>query len=123
MTLIETWIHTLGDEEYDHLITALRFLEAHGPVAQRPFVDTLKGSRHANMKELRPRTTRRGAHMRVLFAFDPQSRAVMLLAGDKAGNWQKWYAKNIPIADDLFDAHLGGLRRQSSTPTTQEMKR
>ncbi len=57
------------------------------------------------MKELRPRATKGGAHMRVLFAFDTQSRAIMLAAGDKAGNWTKWYATNIPSADRLFTEH------------------
>jgi hypothetical protein len=41
----------------------------------------------------------------VLFAFDIQSRAIMLVAGDKAGNWTKWYVTNIPIADRLFTEH------------------
>ena len=55
MTLIEAWTDTLNEEEYDHLIAALEQLEEHGPVTRRPFVDTLEGSKHANMKELRPR--------------------------------------------------------------------
>jgi len=70
VTLIEAWTDTLNEEEYDHLIAALEQLEEHGPVTRRPFVDTLEGSKHANMKELRPRATSEGAHMRVLFAFD-----------------------------------------------------
>jgi hypothetical protein len=57
------------------------------------------------MKELRPRPTKAGAYIRVLFAFDMRSRAIMLIAGDKAGNWSKWYAKHLPIADDLFTTH------------------
>lgn len=68
-------------------------------------MDTLEGSAHPNMKELRPRTTKGGAHIRVLFAFDIQSRAIMLVAGDKARNWTKWYTTNIPIADRLFTEH------------------
>jgi hypothetical protein len=71
-------------------------------------VDTLEGSKHANMKELRPRATSEGAHMRVLFAFDLQSRAIMLVAGNKAGNWK--YTDNIPIADALFTEHQDRLR-------------
>lgn len=102
----------LGDEEYRHLIVALEYLRDHGPTAGRPFVDTLEGSRHKNMKELRPRATTGGAHIRVLFAFDIRSQAIMLVAGDKTGNWTKWYAKNIPAADDLFDEHQDKLRKQ-----------
>ena len=71
MTLIAAWTATLNDEEYDHLIAALEQLEEHGPVTRRPFVDTLEGSKHANMKELRPRATSDGAHMRVLVRLRP----------------------------------------------------
>jgi len=114
LTLIEAWMDDLGDEEYDNLIAALEQLEEHGPVTRRPFVDTLEGSNHPNMKELRPRTTKAGAHIRVLFAFDTKSQAIMLIAGDKAGNWSKWYAKNIPIADALFTAHQERLHAEES---------
>lgn len=109
---IEAWIDTLDDEEYDNVIAALEQLEQYGPVTRRPFVDTLEGSAHANMKELRPRATRGGAHIRMLFAFDVRSRAIMLVAGDKAGDWTKWYATNIPIADRLFTEHQEKLKKQ-----------
>lgn len=114
MTLIEAWIDALDDEEYDNVIAALEQLEEHGPVTRRPFVDTLEGSDHPNMKELRPRATKGGAHMQVLFAFDIQSRAIMLVAGDKAGNWTKWYATNIPIADRLFTEHQERLKKKQA---------
>lgn len=45
----------------------------------------------------------------MLFAFDPERQAIMLVAGDKAGNWDRWYRKNIPVADDLLDRHIGSL--------------
>ena len=112
--LIEAWIDTLDDEEYDNVIAALEQLEEHGPVTRRPFVDTLEGSKHPNMKELRPRATKGGAHIRVLFAFDTQSRAIMLVAGDKAGNWARWYATSIPIADRLFTEHQEKLRKKEA---------
>lgn len=46
--------------------------------------------------------------MRVLFAFDKERRAI-LLVGDKNGYWAGWYARNILIADDLFDEHQAAL--------------
>lgn len=119
LTLIETWIYSLDDEEYDHLIAALEQLEEYGPVTRRPFVDTLEGSAHPNMKELRPRPTKGGTHIRVLFAFDIQSRAIMLVAGDKAGNWTKWYATNVPIADRLFTEHQ---QKQAAAATAAKPK-
>jgi len=63
------------------------------------------------MKELRPGSSGR-TELRLLFAFDPQRRGIFLVAGDKAGNWQRWYEKNIPVADDLFDAHLQRLKEK-----------
>lgn len=127
LTLIEAWIDSLDDEEYDNVIAALEQLEEHGPVTRRPFVDTLKGSAHPNMKELRPRATKGGAHIRVIFAFDIKSRAILLVAGDKAGNWTKWYATNIPIADRLFSAHQEKLMKEADAakaakPTIRKRK-
>lgn len=80
----------------------------------RPLVDTLVGSRHKDMKDLRPGSRGR-SEVRILFAFDPRRRAILLVAGDKAGNWRRWYTKNIPVADDLFDDHLEKQRRRRTT--------
>lgn len=102
------------------MIAALEQLEEHGPVTRRPFVDTLEGSAHPNMKELRPRATKGGAHIRVIFAFDIKSRAILLVAGDKAGNWTKWYATNIPIADRLFSAHQEKLMKEADAAKAAE---
>lgn len=74
-------------------------------------MDTLVGSRHKNLKGLRPGSRGR-SEVRILFAFDPRRRAVMLVAGDKSGNWKRWYVRNIPLADDRFDDHLQNLKRR-----------
>lgn len=74
--------------------------------------DTLTGSRHKNLKELHPGSSGR-SEIRILFAFDPRRQAILLVAGDKAGAWKKWYATNIPLAEERLDAHLHALR---STP-------
>lgn len=75
-------------------------LEEHGPGLGRPLVDTIEGSRHHHMKGLRADT------LRALFAFDPNRRAIILIGGDKRGDWTGRYEPNIPIADDLYDAYL-----------------
>ncbi len=80
------WWQTLTVAEEDTVIEAVEFLEEQGPALGRPFVDTIKGSRHANMKELRPR---RG-NIRILFAFNPLRTAILLIGGDKTGSWQAW---------------------------------
>jgi hypothetical protein len=86
-------------------LAAIRVLRDRGPALGRPLVDTIEGSRHKNMKELRPGSTGR-SEIRVLFAFDLERQAILLVGGDKSGDWSRWYDVNIPVADDRFDAHL-----------------
>ena len=77
---------------------AIDLLEADGPTLGRPLVDSVEGSSIRNLKELRPGSRGR-SEIRILFAFDPERQAVLLVAGDKAGNWTKWYDDNIPLAE------------------------
>lgn len=109
VTLVESWLLDLDDDSYEQVFAALELLSERGPHLGRPIVDTVSRSRHKNMKELRPGSSGR-TELRLLFAFDPRRRAVFLVAGDKSGNWQRWYRKNIPVADDLFDDHLQHLK-------------
>ena len=66
------------------------------------------------MKELRPGSVGSSESL-ILFAFDPTRAAILLIAGDKAGNWQRWYRDNIPVADNRFDEHPEELRQAQST--------
>jgi hypothetical protein len=87
------------------ILERTRWLGAFGPTLGRPHADTLKGSKHANMKELRFKAS--GGVWRVAFVFDPDRRAVLLVAGDKSGVGQKvFYKALIKRADDRFDVHL-----------------
>lgn len=99
--------------ETAELVTAaIDLLEAHGPMLGRPLVDTLQGSTLPNLKELRPGSQGR-SEIRILFCFDPERQAILLTAGDKAGRWKRWYAKNIPIAEQRYRKWLkqqGGER-------------
>jgi hypothetical protein len=89
-------------------------LEQFGPQLGRPRVDTLKGSRHANMKELR--FSAADGEWRIAFAFDPKRRAILLVAGDKSGGSEKrFYRELIRKADQRFDAHLARLKRKGSS--------
>jgi len=81
-------------------------LEEVGPTFGRPVVDRIKASRHHNMKELRSI----GGNVRIIFTFDPERKAILLIGGDKAGQWKRWYSENIPRADDLYDEHLENMR-------------
>lgn len=110
-THIDTWLDSLDSRDYDLAFAALTLLEQRGPTLGRPLADSVKGSRHKNMKELRPGSGGR-SEVRILFAFDPLRRAIMLLAGDKSGQWQQWYETNIPKADSKFDEHLKKIGRK-----------
>jgi hypothetical protein len=100
----EAWAGTLSRDDKEALLAAIRVLRDQGPALGRPLVDSVKASRHKNMKELRPGSTGR-TKIRVLFAFDVARRAILLVGGDKSGNWTGWYLKNIPIADLRLDEH------------------
>ncbi len=110
LTLVDDWLDGLSSEDYDQVFAALRVLSREGPTLGRPLVDTIKGSNVKNLKELRPGSTGR-SEIRMLFAFDPRRWAIMLVAGDKAGDWQRWYTKNIPVAERRYRDHLDHLRK------------
>ncbi|MCI1747977.1 MAG: type II toxin-antitoxin system RelE/ParE family toxin [Acidipropionibacterium sp.] len=109
VNLIEEWVASLDDNSRAQVFAAIGVLRDYGPQLGRPLVDTVTASRHKNMKELRPGSTGR-SELRILFAFDPKRRAILLVAGDKSGNWTRWYKKNIPVADALLDRHLRTLK-------------
>lgn len=102
---VERWMLQLSQDDFDLVAASIERLESDGPALGRPTADRVKGSRHHNMKELRPGSRGR-SEIRILFAFDPLRRAILLVAGDKANNWQRWYRENIPRADLLFDNWL-----------------
>jgi hypothetical protein len=102
------WWETLSSDEQQSIDAAVRVLEHRGPGLGRPLVDSLEGSRHPNMKELRAGT------IRVLFAFDPRRSAILLIGGDKRDRWQEFYPEMIALADQLFDEHLKDLESEGA---------
>jgi hypothetical protein len=106
----EDWWLSLSEQEQEAVTAAVEALEDRGPALGRPFVDVIKASRHANMKELRPR----GGHIRVMFAFDPRRTAILLIGGDKTGQWESWYDEMVPIADALYDEHLRAMEKEGA---------
>jgi hypothetical protein len=98
----------LDEKLQDELFAHAKLLAEFGPNLGRPTVDTLKGTLHTNMKELRFNWT--GDVWRVAFAFDPQRQAVLLVGGDKGGADQKrFYKRLIAMADKRYGEHLAGL--------------
>ena len=90
---------------------AILVLERNGPAEGRPLVDSVTASRIANMKELRPPSSGR-TEIRILLVFDPWRSAILLVAGDKSGQWSKWYRTAIPRAERLYDDYLAGRRKE-----------
>lgn len=110
----ESWANDLDQSDAEALLAAIRVLREQGPNLGRPLVDTIKGSRHTNMKELRPGSTGR-SEIRLLFAFDKERKAILLVGGDKSDDWKGWYDRNIPIADARFDEHQGQIDERRGT--------
>ena len=88
----DQWYKALPDEQAARITARINLLQRTGPTLGRPWADRIHGSPCHNMKELRSRD------LRVLFAFATDQRAVMLVGGDKSGNWQGWYDENLPRA-------------------------
>jgi len=84
-------------------------LEERGPSLPFPYSSGVVTSRHERMRELR--IQHRGRPYGVLYAFDPRRTAILLMGGDKTGD-DRWYEKNVPLADRLLDQHLAGLRKK-----------
>jgi hypothetical protein len=104
----DEWFAGLAASAQVEIIAKVELLKLMGPQLGRPHVDTLKGSRHANMKEVRATVARQV--LRVAFAFDPNRTAILLVAGDKRGaNQRRFYQQLIDAADALCDRHLARL--------------
>ncbi|WP_455814196.1 type II toxin-antitoxin system RelE/ParE family toxin [Pseudomonas graminis] len=99
----DTWLQEQEEGMQEKVLADLTNLETYGPTLSRPYVDTVKGSKYKNMKELRIQYS--GLPVRAFFAFDPQRQAIVLCAGNKS-NDKRFYDTMIRIADEEFTAHL-----------------
>jgi len=103
----DNWFDSLTEPQQNAVLARLSLLADRGPALGRPTVDTVEDSRHQNMKELR--CSKDGA-LRILFVFDPLRKAILLIGGDKTGQWSTWYRAQIPVADALYDRYLQELK-------------
>jgi hypothetical protein len=111
---VELFLDTLyeTDRETHKLVNqAILVLERNGPAEGRPLVDTIAGSLIPNMKELRPGSLGK-SEIRILFAFDPWRSAILLIAGNKQGQWQRWYREAVPRAERLYETYLRERRKE-----------
>jgi len=97
---VRDWINQLDAATQARVVAAIDLLAEIGPGLGRPLVDTIHNSSIANLKELRPGT------VRILFAFDPWRSTILLVAGDKAGQWNAWYREAIPLAELRYETYL-----------------
>ncbi|MFI1730528.1 type II toxin-antitoxin system RelE/ParE family toxin [Streptomyces acidicola] len=111
---VRDWLHELrkGDRATAQLVgQAIQALVDEGPDLGRPLVDRIKGAALHNLKELRPGSAR-SSEIRILFVFDPERNAVLLVAGDKSGQWTEWYHRSIPLAESRYAEWLDHLRKK-----------
>ena len=112
----------LDQEVQDRLYAHVDALKILGPQMGRPRVDTLAGSKHANMKELRFDAA--DGVWRFAFAFDPRRRAIMLCGGDKSGGSQQRFCRQlIDKADARFDGHLAAFKAEADKNRAKKKER
>lgn len=122
LTSAADFLRALSAEEYAMFEAAFKQLEEHGPNLGEPIVKRITSSRHTNMKELRRQ--RKGRIFRLLFAFDIERKAVMLVGGDKTEEgFDDFYDQKIPKADDLFDQYLLEVRKKKATGEASQKQR
>ena len=110
----DEWFLSLTESERESVRASIRLLGEYGPTLGHPHTSDIQGSKHGNMRELRVQSG--GKPLRILYAFDTERTAILILGGDKTGD-NRWYEVNVPKADKLYDAHLATL------PPRQKRKR
>lgn len=104
----EEWFTGLDRAERISIARKVDLLEEVGPLLGRPDVDTVKGSRFPNLKELR--VQRAGKPYRILFAFDPRQTGILLVGGRKGP--RHWYERTIALAENIYARYLEELRKE-----------
>lgn len=106
---IGTWWMTLSEAEQESIDASVRLLQDRGANFGFPHSSGIESSKHAHMRELR--VQHEGRPYRVLYAFDPRRCAILLIGGDKTGD-DRWYVVHVPMADKLYDIHIGTLQKE-----------
>ncbi len=104
---VEEWFLALDEDSAEQVSDAIDQLAERGPVLGAPLVKLIRSSALHQLKELRPGSAG-GTEVRVLFCFDPNREAILLVAGDKAGRWNAWYPQAIATAEDRYERWLAG---------------
>lgn len=102
--IFDAWFNALDDTDKANVLATLIVLRHKGPMLSRPYADSVNGSAHRNMKELRVQS--KGKPIRAFFAFDPERVGIVLCAGTKSGKDVQFCEEMIRVADREFTAHL-----------------
>jgi len=102
------WWEGLSIDEQDSVDRVVGLLERAGPTLAFPHSTGISSSAFPHMRELRIQHS--GGPYRVLYAFDPKRRAVLLLGGAKGGE-ERWYEVHVPIADRIYRQYLAEAGR------------
>jgi len=108
LAAVEEWFLAVCESDpttANRVMEAIDRLAEAGPGLGRPLVDRIHSSRLHNLKELRPGSAGR-SEIRLLFVFDVEREAVILVAGDKAGQWNRWYRENIPVVEERYEQYV-----------------
>jgi len=105
------WWNDLSESEQASIRATVRLLMEFGPNLSFPHSSKVNGSRHSAMRELR--IQHQGHPYRVLYMFDPRRAAILILGGDKTGD-DRWYEKNIPQADRIYDQYLIEIQKEQN---------
>lgn len=103
----EIWWNTLSEPEMIDVLAYINLLEIRGPNLPFPYSSKIYEAKTEHMRELR--IQHKGKPYRVLYAFDPERKALLLLGGNKQGN-KRWYKENVPKADKIYEKHIKSLK-------------
>jgi len=107
----KAWWNGLTEAEHISVERGVLLLEERGVYLPFPYSSGVKGSRHSAMRELRVQY--QGHPYRVLYIFDPRRVALLLLGGDKTSD-DRWYEKNVPLADQIYDNYLAEIEEEDN---------
>jgi hypothetical protein len=116
---VKEWLHAMRADDKGTLraiSAAIDNLTEQGPALGRPLVDKINHSALHGLKELRPGSTGT-SEIRILFIFDEARQAVLLVAGDKEGNWTRWYDQAIPLAEERYKRYQAEVKAQEQAET------
>jgi hypothetical protein len=101
------WWESLDEDEQISVRSLVDLLENLGVTLEFPYSTAIVQSR--KLRELR--IQHGGRPYRVLYAFDPARKAVLLVGGNKTGN-DRWYEEYVPWAEKIFADYLRETSRK-----------